>query len=562
MLKNESEKILARFLAVGSFTVTTLVITGSVTDPVNVTKFVPLGAVAIAAILILALDKFGVLMRTRKTTFLLALGFLLAAINALVASSAPLSQSLYGAYGRNNGFLTYIFLLFTLIGAASLSRLESFKKLNFALYASAVVNLIYCLWVLMFGDFLGWSNPYGNILGTFGNPNFSGAFIALSSVSLFTLVLDGTNSKGIRLSVIAAIAIGIYEVYMSNALQGQILLVFGFGYLGFLLIYYKNKVFSLIYLVAGMSVAAIGILGTQQVGPLAGYLYKTSVTLRGQYWLASWNMGSSHPFTGVGFDSYGDWYRRSRGAKALVSPGVDVTTNTAHNVPLDIFAFGGWPLFLSYLAILSMTTVSIVRVIRRRRNFDPVFASLSAAWLCYQLQSIISINQLGLAIWGWLLSGALIAFDHIDKKNTSQDEALEKNQRKRTRETGVVSAGLLGCVGVLIGAFIAWPALNADMKWSSAQTSRDLVKFEDSLRPTYMNPQNSYKYGKSIEVLEKSGLSEKARQYALDAIKFNPDSFEAWKILYLISGSTDIEKAQALQNMKRLDPLNPEIISQ
>ncbi len=562
MTTYETEQTLARFLAVGSFIVTTLVITGSVTDPVNVTKFVPLGAVAIAATLILSSDRFRVMIRGRKTTLFLALCFLLASINALVASSAPLSQSLYGAYGRNNGFLTYIFLLFILIGAASLSRLESLKKLNFALYASAVVNLVYCLWVLTFGDFLNWSNPYGNILGTFGNPNFAGAFIALSSVSLLTLALDRTNNRKIRLLAVIAIVIGMYEVYMSNALQGQVLLVAGFGYLGFLFLYYKSKVVSFVYLLAGMSVATVGILGTQQVGPLAAYLYKTSVTLRGQYWLAGWNMGSSHPFTGVGFDSYGDWYRRSREAKALVSPGVDVTTNTAHNVPLDVFAFGGWPLFLSYVAILTLTTGSIVRVIRRRRNFDPVFASLSAAWLCYQLQSIISINQLGLAIWGWLLSGALIAFDQIDKKDTSQDEATEKNPRRRTRETRVVSAGLLGSAGILIGAFIAWPALNADMKWSSAQTSRDLVKFEDSLRPTYMNPQNSYKYGKSIEVLEKSGLSEKARQYALEATEFNPDSFEAWKILYLISGSTDVEKAQALQNMKRLDPRNPDIISQ
>jgi hypothetical protein len=561
MLTNETEKTLARFLAVGTFIVTTLVVTGSVTDPVNVTKFVPLGALAISAILILSRDKFRVIVKSGKTTIFIILCFMFASINALVASNAPISQSLYGAYGRNNGFLTYIFLLFILTGAISLSRIESFKKLNFALYAAAGVNFIYCLWVLSFGDFLGWSNPYGNILGTFGNPNFSGAFIALSSVSLFTLVLDKTNSKRLRSLVVIAIAIGIYEVYMSNALQGQVLLVAGFGYLGFLLLYYKSRIFSYLYLVVGVLVATIGILGTQQIGPLAGYLYKTSVTLRGQYWLAGWNMGNSHPLTGVGFDSYGDWYRRSREAKALVSPGVDVTANTAHNVPLDIFAFGGWPLSISYLAILTLTAISVIRIVRRKKSFDPIFASLSAAWLCYQLQSIISINQLGLAIWGWLLSGALIAFDQMDKRNTSEQDALGKNSKKKIGESQVISAGLLGGVGILIGALIAWPALNADLKWSSAQVSRDLVKFDESLKPTYMNPQNSYKYGISIQALEKSGLSEKARQYALAAIEFNPDSFEAWKTLYLISASTDTEKAQAIQNMKRLDPLNPDIIS-
>ena len=118
MLTNETEITLARFLAVGSFIVTTLVITGSVTDPVNVTKFVPLGAIAISTIFILSRDKFKILLRSGKVTLFVFLSFLLASINALVASSAPISQSLYGAYGRNNGFLTYLFLLLILVGTA------------------------------------------------------------------------------------------------------------------------------------------------------------------------------------------------------------------------------------------------------------------------------------------------------------------------------------------------------------------------------------------------------------------------------------------------------------
>jgi O-antigen ligase len=533
-----------------------------VTDPVNVTKFVPLGAFAVSIFLILIRDKFELLINYGKVTLIISFTFLIASFNSLLASTAPFSQSLYGTYGRNNGFFTYLYLLLVFLGAASLTRVESYAKINYALFASAAVNFIYCLWVLSFGDFIGWSNPYGNILGTFGNPNFSGAFIALSTVSLFTLVLDTTKKKAVRYSILGAIAIGIYEVHMSHALQGQVLLVVGFGYLIFLLLYYRKRIVSYLFLLFGLLAGAIGILGTQQIGPLASYLYKTSITLRGQYWLAAWNMGSSHPFSGVGFDSYGDWYRRSREAKALISPGVNVTSNAAHNVPLDIFAFGGWPLFISYLALLLIAASAIVRVIRRRKNFDPVFASLSSAWLCYQLQSIISINQIGLAIWGWLLSGAMIAFERTDKFVSSQGESPERLSNKRTKKNSrVISAGLLGGIGFIIGALLSWPALNSDMKWREAQVSRDLIKFEESLQPNYMNPQNSYKYGNSIGVLEQSGLTDKARQYALAAVKFNSDSFEAWKTLYLISGSTEEEKAQALKNMKRLDPLNPDVTS-
>jgi tetratricopeptide (TPR) repeat protein len=224
-----------------------------------------------------------------------------------------------------------------------------------------------------------------------------------------------------------------------------------------------------------------------------------------------------------------------------------------------MFAFGGWPLFVSYLAILTLAATSIVRIIKRRKGFDPLFTSLSAAWLGYQLQSVISINQLGLAIWGWLLSGALIAFDQADKQYEAKDESAKRSNKKVNSVSGVVSAGLLGGIGSVVGAFIAWPALNADMKWSTAQVSRDIVKYEESLKPSFSNPQSSYKYGNSVRVLEQSGLTDKARQYALEAVEFNPDSFEAWKTLFLISGSTDLERALAVENMKRLDPLNPDV---
>jgi hypothetical protein len=37
------------------------------------------------------------------------------------------------------------------------------------------------------------------------------------------------------------------------------------------------------------------------------------------------------------------------------------------------------------------------------------------------------------------------------------------------------------------------------------------------------------------------------------------ENFELWKVFYLIQSSTPEEKAKALENMKRLDPLNPDL---
>ena len=75
----------------------------------------------------------------------------------------------------------------------------------------------------------------------------------------------------------------------------------------------------------------------------------------------------------------------------------------------------------------------------------------------------------------------------------------------------------------------------------------------------YFNPPNTYKYGVNIQTLESSQFYELSHKYALEAVKWNPESFDLWKVLYLVSNSTAQEKTLALENMKRLDPLNPDV---
>jgi hypothetical protein len=68
-------------------------------------------------------------------------------------------------------------------------------------------------------------------------------------------------------------------------------------------------------------------------------------------------------------------------------------------------------------------------------------------------------------------------------------------------------------------------------------------------------------YLNNIQTLEGSKLFDLSHKYALEAVKWNPEAFELWKVLYLIQESTPAEKALALENMKRLDPLNPDVTS-
>jgi hypothetical protein len=567
MINQLAERTIARTLGLGSAFVAVVVLTGTVTDPVNVTKLFALGGVAAGAFTVVL--AFGVkeLWHSTKALVVLVGLFLLASVNAIINSSGPLTQNLYGAYGRNTAFVTYLLLSFVILSVVVLRANKSFTTLIYGLFAAGLVNVVYCGWAILFGDFIPWNNPYGNILGTFGNPNFIGAFLGLFAASLVAYSFKSGLHIGLRILSVVIFVVSVIEIIDSNAIQGRVVVAAGLAIVGFYLV--RSKLESALFQVGYVVLISIGgifaLLGALQIGPLTKYIYKTSVSLRGEYWQAGWNMGSEHPLTGVGFDTYGDWYRRARDTQALVLPGPNTTTNAAHNVPFDVFAFGGWPLFISYLGILALSVIAIIKVTARTRTYDPIFVTLTTAWVCYQLQSIISINQIGLAIWGWLFGGALIAYEiatrpaAVEVSSPSQQTGPRVTKKKQQSET-IFSSTLIAGVGAVVGLLVAVPPYSADAKWRTAITSQDARKVEEALVPTYLNPENSYKYANAAQLFEGSKLFDLAYKYAKIGVEFNPDNFDAWKVLHFVSSSSPEDKALALENMKRLDPNNPNVL--
>ena len=304
-------------------------------------------------------------------------------------SEAPLTQNLYGAFGRNTAFIAYLLLIYIILSVAVLRREDSFKYLIWGLFGAGFVNVFYCTWVIAFGDFVPWENPYGNILGTFGNPNFVGAFLGLFAASLVAYSFKQGTSVAIRSGAFALFLVTVYAIIDSNAIQGRVVVAAGLGIVGFYLVRSKFEalIAQVVYVFFMGAAGTFALLGALQIGPLTEYIYKSSVSLRGQYWQAGLNMGSDHPFTGVGFDTYGDWYRRARADSALIMPGPNTVTNAAHNVNFDILAYGGWPLFLSYAALMILSATAIVKVTIRSRKYDAVFVSLAVGWICYQVQA-------------------------------------------------------------------------------------------------------------------------------------------------------------------------------
>jgi hypothetical protein len=560
MIDIQREKVLSRLLYFGVPLVTIFLISGSVTDPVNAPKFFLLGAISFGAAGTLLPGVFPNWKKKDRILIASVSTFITAGIWSVLHSDSPFVQLLYGAYGRNNGFLTYLFLSFLCLSAATLNHPKSYARILIGLMIAGIVNLIYCGWVLVFGEVFSWNNPYGNILGTLGNPNFIGAFLGIFLSCWIAFLVSSNVNKFFVYSSILVIPVTLVEIIKSHAIQGRVLAVSGLFIVGFfwLLKARKNYPVLTIFSLGGFLIAALSLAGAFQHGPLTSIIYKVSVSLRGQYWLAGINTGNSHPWSGVGFDAFGDWYRGMRDIRAITLPGANVVVNASHNVFIDMFAFGGWPLFLSYVAIMGYTAFKIISFTKRMPSYDPIFVAMTACWINYQLQAIISINQIGLAIWGWVLAGLLIGYVNLCSSSGPISDVKTKARKLRSQEK-VVGAGLLSGVGIIVGALLAVPPLSSDMKWRNAQLSLQAQTLQDSLSPGYLNPQNTTKYLISIQSFEQSGLSSIAHHYAVEAISFNPNSFDLWKQFYSLSTSTAEDKLNALKNMRRLDPLNPDV---
>lgn len=563
MLETQQQNQLTKVLALGMFLISVTVMTGGLTDPVNVPKLIVLGVVA--SVLLGLLSGFKINLRRIKLTplFTMLTLFLCFAIVSVIRSDSPLSQNIYGAYGRNNGFLTYLFLSILFVTSALLTNRSSQFRLLKSLIYVGYVNLAYCLWVILFGDFIPWNNPYGNILGTFGNPNFIGAFLGIFFGVLLAIGLGEESSRNFKIAVFFLLPLTLFEIVDSSAIQGRVLAALSFGIVLVFYLYFNfSHKFAILFTFACAVFGLFALGGAFQKGPLTELIYKTSVSLRGQYWLAAWNTGKENPLSGVGMDAFGDWYRRSRDVRALELPGINTVVNTAHNVPLDMFAFGGWPLFIAYLVVMGFALVAILRIARAMKTYDAVGVALITAWTCYQVQSIISINQIGLAVWGWVLSGSVIAYSRYSHLEANQKvSSISTKKRKSAKDSefkpfSVVSGTIFGLIGLLISL----PPVAADAKLRSAQVSRDAVKLEKTMEPGLFNPQNTQKFVLNIQAFETSNLFELSHKYALQGVNWNPESFELWRILFFIKNSTEAEKKLAIRNMKRLDPLNPDVL--
>ena len=566
MLKTAVEKRLTTWIAGGSLAITLLVTDRVSNDPVNVGKMLLLAVLA-GACFSLTSAHYLAIWRIQKPLILGILVFLIASLISILVSNNPWERGFFGSFGRNTGLLTYMSLSIIFLAVTLIGDIRNIRKIILALILAGFTNLIYCL-VASFGiDIFKWKNPNNSILGTFGNPNFISSFLAIFVTVLAGLLGSTLVSKFQKILILILVLLSVYVIKETLSLQGFLVAIAGISIVVFF--YIRGSAAKRWFLYSYTGFILIGglftLLGTLQKGPLSDLLYKPSVTFRGEYWQAGMNMGANHLFTGVGMDSYGTYYRAFRSSSAAVYPGVNVVTDTAHNVFIDIFAGVGVLGVLSYLLMIGLVLKTSFKIFREQESYDPIFVILFASWFDYHLQSFISINQIGLAIWGWVLGGTIIAYGNMGNRQeqlsnfTSAIKAKTLNKPKKVSAIAIpllsASQALSLFAGSVIGFFIGLPPFLADAKMRQAMESNnpDRVIAQSNAWPRDVSRTN-----RAIVALANGGLTERARELAIQASIEFPEDYSTWFTLYELSPDGSAEKASYKVKLHELDPFNPD----
>jgi O-antigen ligase len=522
-------------------------------DPINPIKMLLVSAFGFMGLGALLANQRALKLARYKLPLMMIGGFVGWQIIVLVVNGGQWLQQIFGTTGRNTGLLTYLAFSILFVISMVASNALFLTRFLVAVLVVGVASLGYGVIQAIGADPFDWVNPYSPVFGFLGNPNFQSSLLGILGAVVFTHLLSGSVKTQIKGAYLVYLFLTLYVIKETQSQQGFLVLLIGSGVALGIYVHQKNRALGYSYL--GLSVIAFTavLIGILNKGPLASLLYKDSVTYRGDYWRAGWNMTVKNPIFGVGLDNYGDWYRRSRTIEATLRRGPDVTSNAAHNVLLDFSAYGGFALVLIYIALMVLVIVSMVKVINRSQGFSGGFVGLVAGWVAFQAQSIISINQIGLAIWGWVLSGLIIGYEI----NTRGGEMVaEKNTGKKEKKVSQTSAGsVVGIsIGLIMGVLVGMPPYLASAKYKGAlETSNPTV----IRQAAYIWPADVSRMIQVSLTLNDNKLEDQGLKVALDATERFPDTFAVWATLSIMKSATEGQKEQALEQMKRLDPLNP-----
>ena len=277
-------------------------------------------------------------------------------------------------------------------------------------------------------------------------------------------------------------------------------------------------------------------------------------------------MMQNHPWLGVGVDSYGEYFRRSKPLALIQSNGPELMTNNAHSTPFQLGATLGVPFFLIYISLQIYVIVRFVKAFRNPSDTAKPLLGLFSVWVAFQLQSLISLDQLGLSIWGWVLGAAIIglSFDGATSVAPPAVKAPKKIEKTKEVPPAFLKPGI--AIGAIVGFMIALTPIRADLAMKAAMETPWSQEDEASKQTRLANLTAAIKtlehdptyVSQAITEVYKMGKIEEGLALAAAGAALHPESFDSQFMVVDMLEKNQLWK-DALPYRKRtteLDPMN------
>ena len=471
-------------------------------------------------------------------------------------------KAFYGEQQRRLGFLFYLFMAIIMLTASLFFGVNQIQKLFKSAIILGTIFSIYGVMQYSNNDFISWENPYNSIILTLGNPNYASALMSIIAIFVFTHgVMSKTYTRYFSFTI-GTILLAL--ITLSNSRQGLISFGIGMGIVILIFTFIHNKKLGVLLSLIFMAISALVIMAMLQFGPLVQYVYKNSVSIRGFYWRAGIEMFRSNLWTGVGVDSYGDYFRLFREKEYPLRYGFQIMSDNAHNVPIQFFATSGIFTGIAYLSLNVFIFLCGLKALKQITDQHRMaVAGVFGAWISFQAQSIISIDNAGLTIWGWLLGGALIGLSsnqNLGESANGNQIIKRKNSTTIELEQKIISSFLalitfIGCSALYQGEKLMYEVLsrvNLGMKTQSTEFYDVMERFDST---KLVEP--AYKF-RAANIWFQIGEVEKAEKSVLQLLEYDPNSYD------YLNGCVQIYLAKSLwipliscsEKIVEIDPFN------
>lgn len=416
-------------------------------DPFNTPKLAILIVLAVGLTPYLferSTNQFKLFLIERLIIYLLIMGF---TISTLLTNDKYVA--IFGESQRKLGYLTYLGFIIVFLISMKYFEISNIRSIYTAFLILTVTLVTYGFLQTTGNDPVKWNNQYNSVITVFGNPNFASAFFAMLSVAMMAKFFYDKNMF-LKLTNLTLIVLMLILIWRSQSRQGLVAFSIGMAVILIVVLGKRKKSFGVIALVISGSLLILAILGMLQIGPFTTLLYKDSVSVRGFYWRAAFEMFLSEPFNGIGIDKYGSFFKEFREIQYPLNYGFNLTSTNAHNVYLQLLATGGLIVAIPYLILKLYVGFTGFKYILKNSGRELIlFTGLFATWIAFEAQAVISIDNIGLTNWGWLLAGSILAVAREKKYSTVN------NQSKPISRFYLLNLNIISSFMIILAAIFA-----------------------------------------------------------------------------------------------------------